>query len=156
MWLSFSLVISTPQLICILLWCVSWKLHWMNGVCLQIRWLVRWQKACLLNLIIIRLMLMLLWLLLLYWIQDIRWNYWSFIIQTFMVIILIWRLKKIKNLYYDLLDEYRDVDESPVDNECSSHMHAGTSNYVAQMKFRLSEAMSSFDLFVNNSSINSK
>ena len=35
---SFSLVISTPQLICILLWCVSWKLHWMNEVCLQVRW----------------------------------------------------------------------------------------------------------------------
>ena len=65
-------------------------------------------------------------------------------------------IEKIKNLYYDLLDEYRDVDESPVDNEYSSHMHASTSNYVAQMKFRLIEAMSSFDLFVNNSSINSK
>ena len=65
-------------------------------------------------------------------------------------------IEKIKNLYYDLLDEYRDVDESPVDNKSSSHMHASTSNYVAQMKFRLSETISSFDLFVNNSSINSK
>ena len=68
-----------------------------------------------------------------------------------MVIILIWRLKKIKNLCYDLLDEYGEVDESPVDNEGSSHMPVSTSNYVAQMKCRLSGAMSSFDLFVNNS-----
>ena len=49
-------------------------------------------------------------------------------------------IEKIKNLCYDLLDEYgdvdesRDVDESPVDNEGSSHMPASTSNYVAQMK----------------------
>ena len=69
-----------------------------------------------------------------------------------MVIILIWRFKKIKNLCNDLLDEYGYVDESLVDNEGSSHMPASTSNQVAQMKFRLSEAISSFDLFVNNSS----
>ena len=61
-------------------------------------------------------------------------------------------IKKIKNLCYDLLDEYGDVDEFSVDNEGSSHMHASTSNYVAQMKCKLSGAMSSFDLFVNNSS----
>ena len=53
-----------------------------------------------------------------------------------MVIILIWRLKKIKNLCYDLLDEYGDVDESPIDNEGSSHITASASNYVAQMKCR--------------------
>ncbi|KAK9987022.1 hypothetical protein SO802_031973 [Lithocarpus litseifolius] len=62
----------------------------------------------------------------------------------------------IKNLCYDLLDEYRDVDESPVDNEASSHMPASTSNYVTQMKCRLSGAMPSFDLFVNNISSSSK
>ena len=73
-----------------------------------------------------------------------------------MVIILIWRLKKIKNLCYDLFDEYGEVDESPVDNEGSSHMPVSTSNYVAQMKCRLSGAMSSFDLFVNNSLSSSK
>ena len=65
-------------------------------------------------------------------------------------------IEKIKNLCYDLLDEYGDVDESSVDNEGSSHMPASTSNYVAQMKFRLSGAMSSLDLFVNNSSSNPK
>ena len=65
-------------------------------------------------------------------------------------------IEKIKNLCYDLLDEYGDVDESPVDNERSSHMSVSTSNYVAQMKYRLSGAMSSFDLFVNNSSSSSK
>ena len=43
-----------------------------------------------------------------------------------------------------------------VDNERSSHMPVSTSNYVAQMKCRLSGAMSSFDLFVNNSSNSSK
>ena len=53
-----------------------------------------------------------------------------------MVIILIWRLKKLKNLCYDLLDEYGDVDESPLDNEGSFHIPASNSNYVAQMKFR--------------------
>ena len=73
-----------------------------------------------------------------------------------MVIILIWRLKKIKNFCYDLFDEYGEVDESPVNNEGSSHMPISTSNYVAQMKCRLSGAMSSFDLFVNNSSSSSK
>ena len=65
-------------------------------------------------------------------------------------------IEKIKNLCYDLLDEYGDVDESPVDNKRSSHMSVSTSNYVAQMKYRLSGAMSSFDLFVNNSSSSSK
>ena len=60
-------------------------------------------------------------------------------------------IEKIKNFCYDLLDEYEYVDESPVDNEGSSHMPVNTSNYVAQMKCRLSGAMSSFDLFVNNS-----
>ncbi|KAL4607009.1 hypothetical protein ACB092_09G144200 [Castanea dentata] len=44
------------------------------------------------------------------------------------------KIEKIKNLCYDLLDEYGEVDESPVDNEGSSHMPASTSNYVAQMK----------------------
>ena len=73
-----------------------------------------------------------------------------------MVIILIWRLKKIKNFCYDLLDEYKDVDESLVDNEGSSHMPTSTSNYVAQMKCRLRRAMSSFDLFVNNNLSSSK
>ena len=65
-------------------------------------------------------------------------------------------IEKIKNLCYDLLNEYGDVNESPVDNEGSSHMSASTSNHVIQMKFRLSGAMSSFDLFVNNSSSSSK
>ena len=65
-------------------------------------------------------------------------------------------IEKIKNLCYDLLDEYGDVDESPVNNEGSSHMLASTSNHVAQMKFRLSRAISTFDLFVNNSSSSSK
>ncbi|KAK4597477.1 hypothetical protein RGQ29_015131 [Quercus rubra] len=60
------------------------------------------------------------------------------------------------NLCYDLLDEYGDIDESSVDNEGSSHIPASTSSPVAQMKFRLSGAMSSFDLFVNNSSSSSK
>ena len=40
-------------------------------------------------------------------------------------------IEKIKNLCYDLLDEYGDVDEFPVENEGSSHMPASTSNYVA-------------------------
>ena len=65
-------------------------------------------------------------------------------------------IEKIKNFCYDLLYEYGDVDESPVDNERSSHVLACTSNQVVQMKFRLSGAMSSFDLFVNNSSSSSK
>ncbi|KAK9997216.1 hypothetical protein SO802_021902 [Lithocarpus litseifolius] len=65
-------------------------------------------------------------------------------------------IEKIKNLCYDLLDEYGDIDESPVDNEGSSHIPASTSSPMAQMKFRLSGAMSSFDLFVNNSSSSSK
>ena len=65
-------------------------------------------------------------------------------------------IEKIKNFCYDLFDEYGDIDESTVDNEGSSHMPASTSNYVAQMKCRLSRAMSSFDLFVNNSSNSSK
>ncbi|XP_030936611.1 zinc finger BED domain-containing protein RICESLEEPER 2-like [Quercus lobata] len=62
-------------------------------------------------------------------------------------------IEKIKNLCYDLLDEYGDINESSVDNEGNS---ANTSSLVAQMKFRLSGAMSSFDLFVNNSSSSSK
>ena len=49
-----------------------------------------------------------------------------------------------------------EVDESPVDNNRSSHMLASTSNDVAQMKCRLNGAMSSFDLFANNSSNSSK
>ena len=65
-------------------------------------------------------------------------------------------IEKIKNLCYDLLDEYGDIDESSVDNEGSSHIPASTSSPVAQMKFKLSGAMSSFDLFVNNSSSSSK
>ena len=65
-------------------------------------------------------------------------------------------IEKIKNFCYDLIDEYGDVDEFPVENEGSSYMPANTSNYVAQMKYRLSGAMSSFDLFVNNSLSSSK
>ncbi|XP_030964150.1 zinc finger BED domain-containing protein RICESLEEPER 2-like [Quercus lobata] len=65
-------------------------------------------------------------------------------------------IEKIKNLCYDLLDEYGDLDESPVNNKESSYMPASTSNQVAQMKFRLSRAMLCFDLFVNNSSSSSK
>ncbi|XP_030963976.1 zinc finger BED domain-containing protein RICESLEEPER 2-like [Quercus lobata] len=65
-------------------------------------------------------------------------------------------IEKIKNLCYDFLDEYGDINESSVDNEESSHIPASTSSPVAQMKFRLSRAMSSFDLFVNNSSSSSK
>ena len=65
-------------------------------------------------------------------------------------------IEKIKNFCYDLIDEYGDVDEFPVENEGSSYMPANTSNYVAQMKYRFSGAMSSFDLFVNNSSSSSK
>nr|XP_023879509.1 zinc finger BED domain-containing protein RICESLEEPER 1-like [Quercus suber] len=65
-------------------------------------------------------------------------------------------IEKIKNFFYDLLDEYGDVDESLIDNEGSYHIPTSTSNYVAQLKFRLSGAMSSFDLFVNNSSSRSK
>ena len=55
-----------------------------------------------------------------------------------------------------MLDEYGDVDEFHVINERSSHIPTSTSNYVALMKFRLSGAISSFDLFVNNSSSSSK
>ena len=65
-------------------------------------------------------------------------------------------IEKIKNLCYDLLDEYGDIDESLVDNEENSHILVSTSSPVAQMKFSLSGAMSSFDLFVNNSSNSSK
>ncbi|XP_065625443.1 zinc finger BED domain-containing protein RICESLEEPER 2-like [Quercus suber] len=65
-------------------------------------------------------------------------------------------IEKIKNLCYDLLDEYGDVDESPVGNEGSSHMPTNTSNQVAQIKFRLIGSMSRFDGFVNNSSSSSK
>ena len=59
-------------------------------------------------------------------------------------------IEKIMNFCYDLLNEF------PVDNEGSSHIPVSTSNQVAQMKFRLSGAMSSFNLFVNNSSSSSK
>ena len=65
-------------------------------------------------------------------------------------------IEKIKNFCYDLIDEYGDVDKFPVENEGSSYMPANTSNYMAQMKYRFSGAMSSFDLFVNNSSSSSK
>ncbi|XP_065625311.1 zinc finger BED domain-containing protein RICESLEEPER 2-like [Quercus suber] len=65
-------------------------------------------------------------------------------------------IEKIKNLCYDLLDEYGDVDESPVGNEGSSHMPTSTSNQVAQIKFRLIGSMSRFDGFVNNSTSSSK
>ena len=65
-------------------------------------------------------------------------------------------IEKIKNLCYDLLDEYGDVDESLVGNEGSSHMPASTSNQVAQIKFRLIGSISRFDGFVNNSSSSSK
>ena len=51
-------------------------------------------------------------------------------------------IEKIKNLCYDLLDEYGYVDESTIDNEGSSHMPASTSNYVAQMKCRLRDRKS--------------
>ena len=40
-------------------------------------------------------------------------------------------IEKIKNLCYDLLDEYEDLDESPIDNERSSHLSTSTSNQVA-------------------------
>ncbi|XP_065621531.1 zinc finger BED domain-containing protein DAYSLEEPER-like isoform X1 [Quercus suber] len=66
------------------------------------------------------------------------------------------KIEKIKNLCYDLLDEYEDVDESPIGNEGSSHLPASTSNQVAQIKFRLIGSMSRFDGFVNNSSSSSK
>ena len=65
-------------------------------------------------------------------------------------------IEKIKNLCYELLNDYRDVDEFPVDNEGRSQMPASTSNDVAQIKHRLSGAFSFFDLFVNNSSSTSK
>ena len=65
-------------------------------------------------------------------------------------------IEKIKNLCYELLNVYKDVDEFPVDNERSSQMPASTSNDVAQIKRRLSGALSSFDLFVNNGSSTSK
>ena len=35
-------------------------------------------------------------------------------------------IEKIKNLCYDLLNEYGDIDESPVDNEGSFHIFAST------------------------------
>ena len=52
-----------------------------------------------------------------------------------MVIILILEIEKIKNLCYDLLDEYGDINKSFVDNEGSSHIPVSTSSPVAQMKF---------------------
>ena len=65
-------------------------------------------------------------------------------------------IEKIKNLCYELLNEYKDVDEFPVDNEGSSQMPASTSNDVTQIKRRLSGALSFLDLFVNNGSSTSK
>ena len=61
-------------------------------------------------------------------------------------------IEKIMNFCYDLLNEYGDVDEFPVDNEGSSHIPVSTSNQVAQIKFRLIGSISRFDGFVNNSS----
>ena len=61
-------------------------------------------------------------------------------------------IEKIKNFCYELLDEYEDLDESPIDNEGSSHVPTSTSNDVAQIKYRFLNSMSSFDLFVNNTS----
>ena len=43
-------------------------------------------------------------------------------------------IEKIKNLCYDLLDEYGDINKSFVDNEGSSHIPASTSSPMAQMK----------------------
>ena len=60
------------------------------------------------------------------------------------------------NIRHLSLDEYGDVDKSLVNNEGSSHMLASTSNDVAQMKCRLSGAMSASDLFFNNSLSTSK
>ena len=60
------------------------------------------------------------------------------------------------NIRHLSLDKYGDVDESVVNSEGSSHMPASISNDVAQMKCRLSGAMSSFDFFVNNNSSTSK
>ena len=65
-------------------------------------------------------------------------------------------IEKIMNFCYDLLNEYGNVDEFPVDNEGSSHILVSTSNQVAQIKFRLIGSMSRFDGFVNNSSSSSK
>ena len=45
-------------------------------------------------------------------------------------------IEKIKNFFYELLDNYGDVDKSPVDNERSFHMPTSTSNDVAQIKYR--------------------
>ena len=45
-------------------------------------------------------------------------------------------IKKIKNFFYELHDNYGDVDKSPVDNERSFHMPTSTSNDVAQIKCR--------------------
>ena len=60
------------------------------------------------------------------------------------------------NIRHLSLDKYGDVDESVVNSEGSSHMLASISNDVAQMKCRLSGAMSSFNFFVNNNSSTSK
>ena len=58
-------------------------------------------------------------------------------------------IENIKNLSYELLDEYGDVDGFPMDNEGSSHMPITTSNDVAQIKYRFQNSLTSFDLFVN-------
>ena len=58
-------------------------------------------------------------------------------------------IENIKNLCYELLDEYRDTDGFPMDNEGSSHMPITTSNDVAQIKYRFQNSLATFDLFVN-------
>ncbi|KAK9999102.1 hypothetical protein SO802_018705 [Lithocarpus litseifolius] len=59
------------------------------------------------------------------------------------------KIENINNLCYELLDEYRDADGFPMDNEGSSHMPITTSNDVAQIKYRFQNSLASFDLFVN-------
>ena len=39
-------------------------------------------------------------------------------------------IEKIKNLCYDLLDEYEDLDESPIDNERGSHLSKREASYT--------------------------
>ncbi|XP_075640326.1 zinc finger BED domain-containing protein RICESLEEPER 1-like [Castanea sativa] len=82
-------------------------------------------------------------------------SYWANVNIVMVVAAILdprYKMKLLKFCYPNIYD----VDESLVDNEGSSYMPASTSNYVAQMKCKLSEAMSSFDLFVNNSSSSSK
>ena len=61
-------------------------------------------------------------------------------------------IETIKNLCYELLDEYEDANVAPMDNEGSSHMPTTTSNDVAQIKYRFQNSLASFDLFVINTS----